>query len=129
MAMSVLEMPLGAAMTEEEARAIYAQGNRTLGLSAWLHFALRTTLAQLAGVFNFHLTLKATPGGLIQMWRREEFPSETYALLRADPHLWSFSRHWAYRAEKIWFQLGRQTLPGRVSRSACTRCIDALNCR
>ena len=45
-------------------------GNRTLVLSAWLHYGLGTTLAQLVDVFNFHLALKLTPGGLIQMWHR-----------------------------------------------------------
>jgi len=45
-------------------------GNRTLVLSAWLHYGLGATLAQLVDVFNFHLAMKLTPGGLIQMWRR-----------------------------------------------------------
>lgn len=44
-------------------------GNRTLVLSAWLYFALGTTLSQLVDVFNFHLLMKLTPGGLLQMWR------------------------------------------------------------
>jgi transposase len=45
-------------------------GNRTLVLSAWLHYGLGNTLSQIVGVFNHHLTLKVTPGGLIQMWYR-----------------------------------------------------------
>ncbi|MDQ1255622.1 MAG: Transposase family protein, partial [Candidatus Hydrogenedentes bacterium] len=45
-------------------------GNRVLVLSAWLHYALGTTLSQLAEVFDFHLSFKVTPGGLVQMWRR-----------------------------------------------------------
>jgi len=45
-------------------------GNRVLVLSAWLHYALGTSLAQIVDVFNFHLLLKVTPGGLTQMWRR-----------------------------------------------------------
>lgn len=45
-------------------------GNRTLVLSAWLHYGLGNTLAQIVAVFNHHLTLKVTPGGLIQMWYR-----------------------------------------------------------
>jgi transposase len=45
-------------------------GNRTLVLSAWLHYCLGTTLSQVVDVFNFHLTIKVTPGGLIQMWHR-----------------------------------------------------------
>ena len=39
-------------------------------LSAWLHYGLGNTLSQIVAVFNHHLTLKVTPGGLIQMWYR-----------------------------------------------------------
>lgn len=45
-------------------------GNRTLVLSAWLHYGLGNTLTQIVAVFNHHLTLKVTPGGLVQMWYR-----------------------------------------------------------
>ena len=45
-------------------------GNRTLALTAWLHFAAGNTLSQVIDVFNFHLQLKLTPGGLVQMWHR-----------------------------------------------------------
>jgi transposase len=45
-------------------------GNRVLALSAWLHYALGNTLSQIVEVFNFHLQLKITSGGLVQMWQR-----------------------------------------------------------
>lgn len=45
-------------------------GNRVLALSAWLHYALGNTLSQIVEVFNFHLQLKISPGGLMQMWYR-----------------------------------------------------------
>lgn len=45
-------------------------GLRVLVLSAWLHYALGNTLSQIVEVFNFHLQLKLTPGGLVQMWYR-----------------------------------------------------------
>jgi len=45
-------------------------GNRVLVLSAWLHYALGNTLSQIVEVFNFHLQLKITEGGLMQMWYR-----------------------------------------------------------
>jgi transposase len=45
-------------------------GNRMLVLSAWLHYALGNTLSQLVEVFNFHLSIKVSPGGLSQMWQR-----------------------------------------------------------
>ena len=45
-------------------------GNRVLVLSAWLHYALGNTLSQIVEVFNFHLQLKVSEGGLIDMWSR-----------------------------------------------------------
>lgn len=45
-------------------------GNRVLVLSAWLHYALGNTLSQIVEVFNFHLQMKLSEGGLIDMWDR-----------------------------------------------------------
>jgi len=45
-------------------------GNRVLVLSAWLHYGLGNTLSQIVEVFNFHLSLPLTKGGLVQMWHR-----------------------------------------------------------
>jgi transposase len=45
-------------------------GNHVLVLSAWLHYGLGNTLAQIVEVFNFHLQMKITSGGLVQMWYR-----------------------------------------------------------
>lgn len=45
-------------------------GNRVLVLSAWLHYALGNTLSQIVEVFNFHLQMPLSEGGLIQMWYR-----------------------------------------------------------
>ena len=45
-------------------------GNRVLVLSAWLHYALGNTLSQVVEVFSFHLQIKLTEGGLIDMWYR-----------------------------------------------------------
>lgn len=45
-------------------------GNRVLVLSAWLHYGLGNTLSQIVEVFNFHLQLPLTKGGLVQMWYR-----------------------------------------------------------
>ncbi len=45
-------------------------GNRVLVLSAWLHYALGNTLSQITEVFNFHLQMKLTEGGLVAMWYR-----------------------------------------------------------
>jgi transposase len=45
-------------------------GNRTVALSAWLHYGLGTTTSQIIDVFNQHLQLQITEGGLMQMWHR-----------------------------------------------------------
>src|SRR5262245_30943379 len=45
-------------------------GNRAVVLSAWLHYGLGNTLSQICSVFNHHLQLKVTPGGLIGIWHR-----------------------------------------------------------
>jgi transposase len=45
-------------------------GLRVLVLSAWLHYALGNTLSQIVEVFNYHLRLKVSTGGLMQMWYR-----------------------------------------------------------
>jgi len=45
-------------------------GNRVLVLSSWLHYALGNTLSQIVEVFNFHLQMKLTEGGLVAMWYR-----------------------------------------------------------
>jgi len=45
-------------------------GNHVLVLSAWLHYGLGNTLSQIVEVFNFHLQMKITSGGLVQMWYR-----------------------------------------------------------
>jgi transposase len=45
-------------------------GNRTLALSAWLHYGLGQTLDHITEVFNCHLQMKVTAGGLQQSWYR-----------------------------------------------------------
>ena len=84
-------------------------GNRVLVLSAWLHYALGNTLAQIVEVFNFHLQMKITPGGLTQMWYRlqailypwyEQIQREALhsAVLHADESGWRVDgkTHWLW---------------------------------
>ncbi len=84
-------------------------GNRVLVLSAWLHYALGNTLSQIVEVFNFHLQLKVTPGGLVQMWYRlqailyvwyEEIQQQALksAVLHADETGWRVDgkTHWLW---------------------------------
>jgi transposase len=84
-------------------------GHRVLVLTAWLHYALGNTLSQIVEVFNFHLPIKLTPGGLIQMWYRlqevlygwyEELQQEalTSSVLHADETGWRVNgkTHWLW---------------------------------
>ena len=45
-------------------------GHRTVAFAAWLYYGLAVTISQIVEVFNQHLQLKLTPGGLMQMWHR-----------------------------------------------------------
>jgi hypothetical protein len=78
-------------------------------LSAWLHYALGNTLSQIVEVFNFHLQVKITPGGLVQMWYRlqrvlfgwyEEIQQQALksAVLHADETGWRVNgkTHWLW---------------------------------
>lgn len=98
-------------------------GNRVLVLSAWLHYGLGNTLSQIVEVFNFHLCLRVTPGGLIQMWRRlaeilttwyDEIHSDALnsAVLNADETGWRVNgkKHWLWcfsNNDLSWFMINR----------------------
>lgn len=84
-------------------------GNRSLVLSALLHFLQGLTISQIVDTFNFHLRMKVTPGGLVQMWHRladllfqwyEQLHQEGLkeARLHADETSWRVSgkTHWLW---------------------------------
>ena len=84
-------------------------GNRVLVLAAWLHYALGNTLSQIVEVFNFHLQLKVSAGGLVQMFYRlqeilyawyEQIQQQalTSAVLHADESGWRVNgkTHWLW---------------------------------
>ncbi|MEX0585611.1 MAG: IS66 family transposase, partial [Pirellulales bacterium] len=84
-------------------------GNRTLTLSSWLHYGLGNTLSQIVDVFNYHLDLQITPGGLVQSWYRlqeilfpwyEQIQEEALnsAVLHADETGWRVNGkgHWLW---------------------------------
>lgn len=45
-------------------------GHRATTLSAWLHYGLGTTTSQVVELFNAHLQLKLSEGGLTEIWHR-----------------------------------------------------------
>ncbi len=84
-------------------------GNRVLVLAAWLHYALGNTLSQIIEVFNFHLQLKISAGGLVQMFYRlqeilyawyEQIQQQALnsAVLHADESGWRVNgkTHWLW---------------------------------
>jgi len=84
-------------------------GNRVLVLTAWLHYALGNTLSQIIEVFNFHLPIRLTAGGLSDQWRRlAEILEDWYetirqealrsAVLHADETSWRVTgkTHWLW---------------------------------
>lgn len=84
-------------------------GNRTLVLTAWLHYGLGNTLSQIVEIFRHHLQLPLTPGGLVQMWHRladflqpwyEELQHQALnsAVLHADETGWRVNgkTHWLW---------------------------------
>jgi transposase len=95
--------------TVSEAMPGSTLGNRVLVLSAWLHYALGNTLSQIVEVFNFHLQMKVSEGGLVQMWYRlqailfvwyEQIQREALnsAVLFADETSWRVlgKTHWLW---------------------------------
>lgn len=76
-----------------------AVGNKVVTLTAWMHYALGTTLSQIIAVLNSHLSFKISEGGLVEMWHRlakildewyEQIASEarSSAVLHADETGW-----------------------------------------
>ena len=60
-------------------------GLRELVLSAWLHYALGHPLSQIFEVFNFHLQLKISEGGLVQIcYRLQELLFAWYETIRQE---------------------------------------------
>ena len=39
-------------------------------MTAWLHYALGNSIGQIIDIFNVHLPVKLTTGGLTQIWNR-----------------------------------------------------------
>jgi transposase len=95
-------------------------GLRVVVLSAFLHYLLGTTLAQIIDVFNFHLHFKLSAGGLVQMWQRlrdlllawyleiQEQALDS-AVLHADETGWRVNGKthwlWCFTTEKLTFYM------------------------
>jgi transposase len=90
-------------------------GNHTLVLAAWLHYGLGNTLSQIVEIFNYHLQLKLTGGGLIQQFYRlqeilygwyEQIQAEALkaAVLHADETGWRVNgkTHWLWCFTTSW---------------------------
>ena len=105
-------------------------GLRVVVLSAWLHYLLGTTLAQIIDVFNFHLQFKLSAGGLVPMWHRlREILLAWYleiqtqaldsAVLHADETGWRVNgtTHWLWcftTTDLTYYMIDRQSRVARV---------------
>lgn len=45
-------------------------GHHVIALTAWLHYGLGVTIAQIVSILGYHFQTKLTPGGLINAWQR-----------------------------------------------------------
>jgi transposase len=98
-------------------------GNRTLVLSAWLHYGLGTTTSQIVEVLGHHLRLKLTDTGLLSMWHRlaeillpwyERIRDEALAagVLHGDESGWRVNgkTHWLWcfcTRDLTWYMIDR----------------------
>jgi transposase len=95
-------------------------GHRVLVLTAWLHYALGNTLAQIIDVLGFHLQFRLTRGGLLQMWYRlqgvlypwyEQIQREALAaaVLHADETGWRLNGKtvwlWCFTTARLTFYM------------------------
>ena len=84
-------------------------GNRTAVMTAWMHYGLGNTISQIVDVFNYHLQVRLTRGGLVNLWQRlqdalfpwyEQIQVEALksAVLHADETSWRVSgkTHWLW---------------------------------
>jgi transposase len=84
-------------------------GNRTAVMTGWMHYGLGNTISQIVDVFNYHLQMKVTRGGLVDIWRRmqealfpwyEQIQTEALqsAVLHADETSWRVcgKTHWLW---------------------------------
>jgi transposase len=98
-------------------------GNRTLVLATLLYFLQGLSIGQIVDTFNFHLRMKVTPGGLVQMWHRladllfawyDQIHQESLesATLHADETGWRVSgkTHWLWcfaNSENVFYMIDR----------------------
>jgi transposase len=78
-------------------------------MTAWMHYGLGNSISQIVDVFNYHLQMKLTRGGLVNLWQRlqdvlfpwyEQVQAEALksAVLHADETSWRVSgkTHWLW---------------------------------
>ncbi len=95
-------------------------GNRTTVMTGWMHYGLGNTISQIVDVFNYHLQMKLTGGGLVHLWGRlqealfpwyEQIQAEALhsAVLHADETSWRVAGKthwlWAFANEDLTYYL------------------------
>jgi transposase len=84
-------------------------GNRLLAFTGWMHYGNGLTISQISATLNYHLQIKITDGGLVQIWHRlaeilwpwyEQIHAECLgaAVLHADETGWRVNgkTHWLW---------------------------------
>lgn len=82
-------------------------GHRLVALTAWLHYGLGITIAQIVDILGYHLQMRLTPGGLIDAWHRlsdvlkagyEQIAEEA----RKSAHLHADETGWRVNGQTHW---------------------------
>jgi hypothetical protein len=99
-------------------------GNRTAVMIGWMHYGLGNTVSQIVEVFNCHVQMKLTGGGLLHLWRRLQealFPwyeqIQQEALRSAVLHADETSRRVAGKTHWPWAFANNDVTYYRIDRS------------
>jgi len=82
-------------------------GHRLVALTAWLHYALGITIAQIVDILGYHLQTRLTPGGLIDVWHRladvlKEWYEQIAEEARQSTHLHADETGWRVQGQTHW---------------------------
>ena len=82
-------------------------GHRLVALTAWLHYGLGITIAQIVDILGYHLQTTLTPGGLIHAWHRlgdvlKAWYGQMAEEARKSAHLHADETGWRVNGQTHW---------------------------